>query len=172
MANVFNLLKEALTDNEPNENIEATLGKMLLSLNNTTEYFLSEYSKNLQFMLLMVERAIDKRSPNVNETELRLRAKLMSKYMIRDCFVYYLHLLANIIDMCCRRNLNFRKINAIMEILHQENVITPFVYSHWHCSVSDPHNFNEDAIVHHRFNTINMCINFLNKMEEPHDPHA
>lgn len=170
MANVFNLLKEALKDNEPNEEIEATLNKML---NNQAESFLSEYTMNMQFMMIMIENAIDKRSNYVNETELRHRAKLMSKLMVRDSFLYYLYFLTNIISMCFNRNIKLGKINAIMEILQQESVITPFAYSHWHTVFIDPSNSSDDNIVQQRFNALNMCITFLNKMEDdPHDPEA
>lgn len=164
MANVFNLLKEALKDNEPNDQIELQLNKML---NNQAEYYLSELSKNLEFMLHMIDNAIDKRNPNVNENELRLRAKLMNKFMIRDCFQYYLHLLTNIIRMCWSR-IPLAKINTIMEILRQESVITPFVYSHWNNAYSHQCNLSDDEIIQQRFNAINTCIAFLNKMEEPH----
>lgn len=166
MANVFNLLKEALKDNEPNDQIEATLNKML---NNETEYFLSEYSMNLDFMLLMVENAVDIRSSNVNENELRLRAKLMNKFMIRDCFQYYLHLLTNIINLCRRRNLTLAKINTVMQILQQESVITPFVYSHWHSAFNHSDNLRDQDVIQQRFCAINMCIAFLNKMEDPQE---
>ncbi|KAH9405132.1 hypothetical protein TYRP_000971 [Tyrophagus putrescentiae] len=75
--------------------------------------------------------------------------------------------------MCFNRNIKLGKINAIMEILQQESVITPFAYSHWHTVFIDPSNSSDDNIVQQRFNALNMCITFLNKMEDdPHDPEA
>lgn len=155
MSNLSKTIEEALKDNEPNENIEA----LLKFYNDNIAFFLSDTSRNIDFMLALIDSAI--KSSNT-ETVMRQRGQLMKKYIIRDDLRYSLFLLTHIIKLCKKRNLSVSKIDTLMEILQRENVITRFVRSHWSSGIGS----GEDKDVYdNRINAIEICIVFINKME-------
>ena len=158
-------LNEALNDCESNDNIERSLNMLC---QNQTHYHLSDVNLNTEFQLALIDRSIDNKK-NVRENELRIRSKLCNKYMIRDCFQYYLHLLIEIIELCKRKSLPICKIDTIVEILQRENVITPLVRSHWFSANKAGSTDNE--IIDGRVFAIKKCMQFLSSMEMEDNPN-
>ena len=158
MDNFVSVLNDLFNDNESNEMIENSLN---LFFRQQLEYYLSDVEFNLKFMIGLVGKSIDYENKTINENELRYRAKLMNKYIIRDYFQYYLQLLLGIASLGKSKGLPVSEIDAIIDILQRENVIIQFVRSHWFCAKGNPNSIIED-----RCKAIRQCIQFLSKMDD------
>lgn len=165
MANFIKLFSESLSDNESNENLERILN--MYFQNHPEQYLTYDADQNCDFILTLINNAIDQKNKTVNETELQYRAKLMNKYVIREYFHYYLKLVLKVAAHCRSKDLPINKIDAVIDILARENVITNFVRSHWFCakvSSNDPSRIFEE-----RCDAISKCLDFLYNMDNPHD---
>jgi len=150
---------ECVRDKEPNEGVEDVLNFVF---KNQTASRLSDFDLNIEFLLILIRSSIDAKTKTVNEAELRNRCKLMNKYVIRDYFQHYLRLLKRIAVMCHDEYaLPVNKIDTIVDILQSENVITPFVRSHWFCAKTN----GSGIAIQERCNAIDNCISFISIMK-------